>query len=94
MPSWREAPIAQPLLSILHIGDPQVLLIALGLGLIAAFVVKSGYLLLLYRWLYRYIFAKQVALARQLMTGYLSAPYTFHLQRNSAELNDRRMRWV
>jgi len=81
-----EAPIAQPLLSILHIRDPQVLLIALGLGLIAAFVIKSGYLLLLYRWLYRYIFAKQVALARQLMTGYLSAPYTFHLQRNSAEL--------
>jgi ATP-binding cassette subfamily C protein len=80
------APVAQPLLSILKIREPQVLLMALGLGLIGAFIIKSGYLVLLYRWLFRYVFEKQVALARQLLTGYLDAPYTFHLQRNSAEL--------
>jgi len=81
-----EAPIAQPLLSVLNIREPQVLVITLGLGLVGAFVIKSGYLVLLYRWLFRYVFAKQVRLAHQLLTGYLRAPYTFHLQRNSAEL--------
>ena len=80
-----DGPVA-PLLSVLSIREPQMLLIALGFGLVGAFVIKSGYLVLLYRWLFRYVFTMQVTLARQLLTGYLSAPYTFHLQRNSAEL--------
>jgi ATP-binding cassette subfamily C protein len=81
-----DAPAARPLLSALNIREPQVLVISLGLGLFGAFVIKSGYLVLLYRWLFRYVFEKQVTLSRRLLTGYLSAPYTFHLQRNSAEL--------
>ena len=81
-----EAPVAQPLLSALNIRGPQALVIALGLGLVGAFVIKSSYLVLLYRWLFRYVFENQVTLSRQLLTGYLNAPYTFHLQRNSAEL--------
>ncbi len=81
-----KAPAAQSLLSFLNIHEPQGVLIAVGLGLVWIFVVKSGYLLLLYRWLFRYVFDKQVRLARQLLTGYLNVTYTFHLQRNSAEI--------
>lgn len=81
-----DQPLAQPLLSALSLRDPHKLLIALGLGLIAAFLIKSSYLLLLNRWQCRYVFGKQVTLARQLLTGYLQAPYTFHLGRNSAEM--------
>src|SRR6266852_8337292 len=77
-----DAPLAQPVLSALNIREPQMLLIVLGLGLVGAFVIKSGYLLLLNRWLFHYIFATQVGLTRQLLAGHLSAPYTFHLQRN------------
>ena len=58
----------------------------LGAALIALFAIKTGYLILLYRWLFRYAMKKHVNLARQLLAGYLSAPYTLHLQRNSAEL--------
>jgi ATP-binding cassette subfamily C protein len=79
-------PAAVSLLSFLNIREPQAVVIAIGLGLIGVFVVKSGYLVLLYRWLFHYVFDKQVRLARQLMTGYLSVGYTFHLQRNSAEI--------
>jgi ATP-binding cassette, subfamily B, bacterial PglK len=79
-------PAAASLLSFFNIREPHAVLIAIGLGLIAVFAVKSGYLVLLYRWLFRYVFDKQVRLARQLMTGYLSVGYTFHLQRNSAEI--------
>jgi len=81
-----DAPLAQPLLSALDLHDPKLLLIVLALGLVGAFVLKSGFLILLYRWLFRYVFDMQVRLLRQLLTGYLDAPYTFHLQRNSAEL--------
>ena len=80
-----DQPLARPILSALSLRDPHRLLIALGLGLIAAFVIKSSYLLLLNRWQCRYVFDKQATLARQLLTGYLAAPYTFHLGRNSAE---------
>jgi ATP-binding cassette, subfamily B, bacterial PglK len=81
-----EAPLARRLLSFLDIRGPEQLLIVCGLGLVGAFVIKSSYLVALYRWLYRYVFAKHVALNRQLLSGYLNAPYTFHLERNTAEL--------
>jgi ATP-binding cassette subfamily C protein len=81
-----EAPTARPLLSSLNIREPQELLIAFGLGLVGVFVIKSSYLVLFYRWLFRYVFDKHVKITRQLLTGYLSAPYSFHLQRNTAEL--------
>jgi ABC-type multidrug transport system fused ATPase/permease subunit len=80
------ARLAQPVLSALDIRDPQLLLIALGLGLVAAFVAKSGYLVLLYYWLLRYVFQKQITLTERLLTGYMNAPYDFHLRRNSAEM--------
>jgi len=81
-----KAPLAQPFLSFLDIHEPKMLLLAIGLGLVSAFLIKSGYLLFQYSWLYRYVYNKQVALSRQLLAGYLSVPYSFHLLRNSAEL--------
>ena len=76
----------QPLLSHLNLSEPRELLLALGIALISLFAIKTGYLILLYRWLYRYAMKKHVNLSRQLLGGYLSAPYTLHVQRNSADL--------
>jgi len=81
-----QVPHIQPLLSNLNINDPRELFFLLGPALIALFAIKTGYLIYLYRWLFRYAMKKEVNLARQLLAGYLSAPYTLHLQRNSAEL--------
>lgn len=75
-----------PLLSNLNINQPQELFFILGPALIALFAIKTGYLIQLYRWLFRYAMKKHVNLARQLLAGYLSAPYTLHLQRNTAEV--------
>jgi len=75
-----------PILSNLDIGEPRKLFFILGPVLIALFAIKTGYLIQLYRWLFRYAMKKHVNLARQLLAGYLSAPYTLNLQRNSAEL--------
>jgi ATP-binding cassette, subfamily B, bacterial PglK len=76
----------RPLLSNLNISDPRDLFFILGPVLIALFAIKTGYLIQMYRWLFHYALKKHVNLARQLLAGYLSAPYTVHLQRNSAEV--------
>jgi ABC-type multidrug transport system fused ATPase/permease subunit len=81
-----EFPAARSLLSWLNIREPNDVVMAIGLGLVIVFVTKSAYLVLLYRWQFRYIFTQQTRLGRRLVMGYLNAPYTFHLQRNSAEL--------
>jgi ABC-type multidrug transport system fused ATPase/permease subunit len=76
----------RPLLSTLDLSEPRKLFFILGSALIALFAIKTGYLILLYRWLFRYAMKKHVSLARELLAGYLRAPYTLHLQRNSADL--------
>jgi len=81
-----KVPLIRPLVSALNVREPQQLLVILGPGLVALFTIKSGYLIQLYRWLFGYVFKKHLKLSHELLVGYLSAPYTFHLQRNSAEL--------
>jgi ATP-binding cassette subfamily C protein len=81
-----KAAVGRSVFSFLNIREPQEVVVAVGLGLVTVFVIKSGYLVLLYRWLFRYVFDRQVRIASRLLTGYLSIGYTFHFQRNSAEL--------
>jgi ATP-binding cassette subfamily C protein len=81
-----KAEFIQPLLSYLNIREPQDLFVILAPALIILFAMKTGYLVLLYRWLFGYAMRKHVSLARQLLAGFMTAPYTLHLQRNSAEL--------
>ena len=76
----------QSLLSALHITEPRQLFFILGPVLIVLFAIKTGYLAILYWWLFRYAMQKHVTLSRKLLAGYLNAPYTLHVQRNSAEL--------
>lgn len=76
----------RPFLLRLNINEPQELFYIIGPAMIALFAIKTVYLLRLYLWLFSYAMKKHVSLARQLMTGYLRAPYTLHLQRNSAEI--------
>jgi ABC-type multidrug transport system fused ATPase/permease subunit len=76
----------EPFLSDLNISEPRALFLILGPALIALFAVKTVYLILSYSWLFRFASKKQVNLTRQLLAGYLSAPYTLHIQRNSADL--------
>lgn len=54
--------------------------------LIAVFIFKNLYLILFHYAQYKVIFNQQVKLSRRLFQEYLSKPYSFHLQRNSAEL--------
>ncbi|MFB4168899.1 ABC transporter ATP-binding protein [Virgibacillus sp. JSM 102003] len=54
--------------------------------LLAIFVLKNLYLLLFNYAQFRVILNQQVKLSRKLFREYLIKPYTFHLQRNTADL--------
>lgn len=54
--------------------------------LLSVFVFKNLYLLLFNYAQFRVILNQQVKLSRDLFKEYLTKPYTFHLQRNSADL--------
>jgi ABC-type multidrug transport system fused ATPase/permease subunit len=54
--------------------------------LLIVFLLKNAYLLLFHYFQYKLILNQQVNLSRRLFKEYLTKPYTFHLQRNSADL--------
>lgn len=79
-------PVLRPALRAL--GDPSpVRLIAGGmLLLVAVYLVKAIFLDVMLRRQTRFAFDVQTELSQRLFHTYLHQPYTFHLQRNSAEL--------
>lgn len=55
-------------------------------SLLTVFLLKNVYLLLFHYTQYRVILNQQVKLSQKLFKEYLTKPYSFHLQRNSADL--------
>ncbi|MBC2717410.1 MAG: ABC transporter ATP-binding protein [Desulfobacteraceae bacterium] len=55
-------------------------------SLLLIFTIKTGYLCLQYYFQVRYVQNRRFRLTRRLFSAYMSAPYQFHIQRNSAEL--------
>jgi ABC-type multidrug transport system fused ATPase/permease subunit len=69
-------------------GHPsQVQLVIAGmLALIAIYAVKAAFLIFVAWYQSKFVFALLAILSQRLFATYLRQPYTFHLQRNSAEL--------
>ena len=66
--------------------EPQRFLVMLLAGIFAAYLIKNSYGAAVAYLQNRFAFNKQTALARRLFEHYLRQPYSFHMQRNSAEL--------
>ncbi|MFN5391623.1 MAG: ABC transporter ATP-binding protein [Pseudanabaena sp.] len=64
----------------------QIFLLWMSLILLSVYLFKNAYLAILTYWQYRFLYQKQMSLSARLLKLYLNSPYTFHLQRNSAEL--------
>lgn len=79
-------PEAARVLEVLGATTPERLVLTGALALFGLFAVKNAYLAVQSWATARYAFGRQIAIARRLLWRYLSSPYTFHLQRNSAEL--------
>ena len=80
----------QPIFSFLYkIGDfnsESSFIFCVIFILLSVFVVKNLYLLCFNYVQFRIVLNQQVKLSKELFKEYLTKPYTFHLQRNSADL--------
>ncbi|HMH52780.1 MAG TPA: ABC transporter ATP-binding protein [Candidatus Acidoferrum sp.] len=79
-------PALQPVIQVLGNPGQRSLVIGGMLVLIVVWVVKAVVLAIIARQQQRFVFGVQVELSQRLFLVYLRQPYTFHLQRNSAQL--------
>ena len=79
-------PVLQPALQALGNPSQQSLVIGGMLVLVGVYLVKALFMALLAWRQTRFAFGVQAQLSQRLFTIYLRQPYTFHLQRNSAQL--------
>ncbi len=79
-------PSVQPLLAFFGNPTSAQLLVAVMMALVAIYAVKNTYVFFLAWRQMRFAFELQADLAKRLFNIYLRQPYTFHLQKNSAQL--------
>lgn len=84
-PAARYPAIGRVLAWMGNPGQQQVVVAGMIL-LVAVYVIKTVFLGFLAWWQARFVYGFQAGLSQQLFENYLRQPYTFHLQRNSAEL--------
>ena len=79
-------PAFQPALHVQGNPGQQILIVGGMLMLVGVYLVKAIFLAILARQQARFVFGVQAELSQRLFRIYLGQPYTFHLQRNSAQL--------
>ena len=79
-------PAVQPLFQALGNPNQETLIVGGMLVLLGVFLTKELFLALLAWWQARFAFGVMAQLSQRLFAIYLGQPYTFHLQRNSAQL--------
>jgi ABC-type multidrug transport system fused ATPase/permease subunit len=79
-------PEFQPVIAALGNPSQQTLVIGGMVLLVSVYFIKAIFLALLAWWQMRFAFGVQAQLSQRLFEVYLRQPYTFHLQRNSAQL--------
>ncbi len=66
--------------------DPKGVLMILTLSMIALYVIKNLYVILLTNIRVRFLSVHQIRMGSRMVTCYMHKPYTFHLQRNTAQI--------
>ena len=82
----KSYPQLRPALDFLGNPGQKTLIVGAMVALLAIYVVKSLFLGFLAWRQYQFAFGTQAELSQRLFKTYLRQPYTFHLQRNSAQL--------
>ena len=78
--------LSGPVLRVVGVSEPQRLIPLFGLALVLVFFARNLFLVVQWRILYGFIYGRMSSVAKQLFKGYMLAPYSFHLQQNSAVL--------
>lgn len=76
----------QWLFTFLGLNDVKMFIVVLGIILILIYIIKNVCVCLMYYSQYAFTFDTQKKLCNRMLKCYMSQPYLFHLQNNSAEL--------
>ncbi|MFC1684678.1 ABC transporter ATP-binding protein [Pseudomonadota bacterium] len=79
-------PILKNIFNMLGSPNQEALVVSAMLALVAVYLIKNLFLAFLIWQQGRFAFGLQAELSQRLFTIYLRQPYSFHLQRNSAQL--------
>lgn len=79
-------PVVPRFFAALGANDPADWIVVGLVVFLAVYVLKTAFLGFLAYWHTRFIYGVQIVLSQRLFELYLRQPYTFHLQRNSAQL--------
>ncbi len=82
----EEQPVLSNLYNFFNFNSTSTFIIFAVIILLTIYVFKNLYLLLFQYTQFRIILNQQVKLSKELFKEYLTKPYTFHLQRNTADL--------
>lgn len=69
-----------------HFRSPKYFLAALSVAIILVYIIKNLYLIIEKSYIYRFSYNTQMKLSTRLLNTYMKEPYTFHLNKNIAEL--------
>lgn len=87
-PKFTESvPWAKMVCQILGIASQRAFVLTLLGTLIAVYIVKNVYIIMMYSLQYRFVCNNQRRLSVRLMTSYVNQSYLFHISKNSAELH-------
>jgi ATP-binding cassette subfamily C protein len=76
----------QPFFELLNISSSRDLLLWGGAALVGIFIIKGAYIITFNFFEARFIYNRRYTISHRMMSSYMQAPYTFHLERNTAEL--------
>ena len=76
----------QLILSLLHTDSTQSVMLFLTFLLMGVYLVKNLYAFLMIELGVRFVSANKVRMGAKMISCYMNKPYTFHLQRNTAEI--------
>ncbi|MCR4808174.1 MAG: hypothetical protein K5857_10950, partial [Lachnospiraceae bacterium] len=79
-------PLLSGVYDLFGMRDDRQFFLTLVIGLIIVYLVKNAYLLWINYVQYTFIYNNQLRLSGRLIDCYLKKPYTYHLDKNSAEM--------
>ena len=79
-------PVLQKVYTLLHVTTDRVFFLWIVVGLILVYLIKNLYLLWINYVQYTFVFNNQLRLSGRLIDCYMKKPYTYHLDKNSAEM--------
>lgn len=71
---------------MLSVQSPKHFIIISAIVLILIYILKNGYIALMYNLQYRFTYNNQRRLSTRILKAYMQQPYLFHVSHNSAEL--------